>query len=61
VATRLFHDLVDDESRITSDFESFDPELDCDVETINEGLVLGYIVRGEEMESDCIPHPYPEG
>jgi len=44
VAARLFHDLVDDESRIASDLEPFDPKLDRDVETINEGLVLCCIV-----------------
>jgi len=44
MASRFLHDLVDDESRITSDFEPFDPELDCDVESVDEGLVLGCVV-----------------
>jgi len=44
VAARLFHDLVDDESRIASDIEPFDPKLDRDEETIDKGLVLGCIV-----------------
>ena len=61
MAARLFHDLIDDESRIASDLEPFDPKLDRDVESIDEGLVLCNIVRGGEIESDCISHPYPEG
>ena len=44
VAARLFHDLVDDESRVASDVKPFDPKLDRDVETIDEGLVLRRIV-----------------
>jgi hypothetical protein len=36
--------LIDDESRIASDVEPFDPKLDRDVETVNQGLVLCRIV-----------------
>ena len=36
VATQLFHDVVDD--------ESFDPELNRDVEAIDKGFVFCYIV-----------------
>jgi len=44
MAARLFHDLVDDESRVASDVKPFDPKLDRDVETIDEGLVLCRVV-----------------
>jgi len=44
MAARLLHDLVDDESRVASDIELFDPKFDRDVETIDEGLVLCYVI-----------------
>jgi len=44
VAARLFHDLVDDESRVASDVKPFDPKLDRVVDAIDEGLVLRRIV-----------------
>jgi len=53
--------LVDDESGVASDIEPLDPKLDCDMETVDKGLILRRIVLGGEVESDCISHPYPEG
>jgi len=44
MAARLFHDLVNDESRIASDLKPFNPKLDRDVETIDKRLVLCCIV-----------------
>jgi len=44
MAARLFHDLVNDESRIASDLKPFNPKLDHDVETIDKRLVLCCIV-----------------
>jgi hypothetical protein len=36
-------------------------ELDSDVQTVNEGLILGHIVRGGKVESDHIAHVNSEG
>jgi len=44
VATRLFHDLVNDEPRVASDIEPLDPKLDHDVETIDKGLILCHVI-----------------
>jgi len=44
VAAELFHDLVNDESRVASDVEPLDPKLDSDMETVNKGLILRRIV-----------------
>ena len=61
MVARLFHDLVDDESGVASDVEPLDPKFDRDMETVDKGLIFRCIVRGGEVESDCISHPYPEG
>jgi len=44
VTARLFHDMVNDESRVASDVKPFDPKLDRDMETIDKGLVLRRVV-----------------
>ena len=44
MAARLLLDLVDDESRVASNIEPFDPKFDRDVETIDEGLILCYVI-----------------
>ena len=44
MATRLFHDLVNDEPRVASDIEPPDPKLDRDVETVDKGLILRHVV-----------------
>ena len=44
MATRLFHDLVNDEPRAALDIELPDPKLDLDVETVNKGLILHHVV-----------------
>jgi hypothetical protein len=44
MATRLFHDLVNDEPRVASDIEPLDPKLSRDMETIDKGLILRYVV-----------------
>jgi hypothetical protein len=41
--------------------EVSNPELDGDMQAINEGLVLSHIVGGCEVESDHITHVNSEG
>jgi hypothetical protein len=53
--------LVDHELGITTNIEVSDPEFDGDAQAINESLVLSYIVRGSEMESDRVAHVNSEG
>jgi hypothetical protein len=36
-------------------------ELDGDAQAINEGLILSYIIRGNEVESDHVAHVNSEG
>ena len=61
MATRFLHDLINDEPRVASNIEAFDAKLDRYVEAVNKGLILRHVVRGGEVESDCVPHPYSEG
>jgi hypothetical protein len=49
VAARVLHDLVNHEPRITTNVEVSNSELDSDAQTVNEGLILGYIVGGSKM------------
>jgi hypothetical protein len=53
--------LVDHELGITTNVEVSDPEFDGDSQTVNESLVLDYIVGGSEVESDCVAHVKSEG
>jgi hypothetical protein len=53
--------LVDHELGITTNIEVSDPEFDGDAQASNESLVLSYIVRGSEMESDRVAHVNSEG
>jgi hypothetical protein len=44
VATRVFHDLVDHELRISPHIKAFDAYFDGDLEATKQGLVLGHVV-----------------
>jgi hypothetical protein len=44
VATRVLHDLVNHELRVSSDVEVFDACLDGNSEAAKEGLVLCHVV-----------------
>jgi hypothetical protein len=52
VIARLFHDLVYDQLRVTSDIELSDPKLGGDVQTVDKHLILSDIVRSQKMNSD---------
>jgi hypothetical protein len=60
VAARVLHDLVDHELRIPPHVEAFDAYLDDNLETTEQGLVLGHVVRRGEMEAYSVPHVLPE-
>jgi hypothetical protein len=45
----VLHDLIHDQLRLAPDLEALDPELDSDPETVDQGFVLGGIVRSWEM------------
>ena len=61
MVARLLHDLVDDQLGVTPDIEASDTKLDGDVQVIDERLILGHIVGGEEMDANHVPHAYPKG
>jgi hypothetical protein len=44
VATRVLHDLVNHELRVSPDVEAFDACFDCNLEAAEEGLVLCHVV-----------------
>jgi hypothetical protein len=44
VATRVFHDLVNHEQRISPHVEALDAYLDGDLEAAEQGLVLSHVV-----------------
>jgi hypothetical protein len=41
--------LIHDQLRVTPDLEAFDPKLDSDSEAIDQGFVLGGVVRCQEV------------
>jgi hypothetical protein len=49
VTTRILHDLVNHELRVSPNVEAFDACLDGDSEAAEEGLVLCHVVRCGEM------------
>jgi hypothetical protein len=49
VATRVLHDLVNHELRVSPDVEVFDACFDGDSEAAEEGLVLCHVVGHGEM------------
>lgn len=53
------HDLVDDQLRVALDQESPRPHFDGNPEPIDEGLILGDIVGGIEVEADGITEFMP--
>jgi hypothetical protein len=40
----VLHDLSHDYLRVASDLETFDPELDSDPETVDQGFILRDVV-----------------
>jgi hypothetical protein len=61
VATRVLHDLVDYELRVSRNVEVLDAGLDGDLEAAEEGLILRHVVRGGEVQTHGIPNVFPEG
>jgi hypothetical protein len=49
VTTRILHDLVNHELRVSPEVEAFDARLDGDSEAAKKGLVLRHVVRRGEM------------
>jgi hypothetical protein len=49
MTTRIFHDLVNIELRVSPDVEAFDAYLDGDSDAAKKGLVLRHVVRRGEM------------
>jgi hypothetical protein len=49
VTARIFHDLVNQELRISLNVEAFDAYLDGDSEAAKKGLVLLHVVRRGKM------------
>jgi hypothetical protein len=49
VTTRLPHDLVDDDLRVTADVKPQDLELSCEAQSIDECLLLCHIVGCAEV------------
>jgi hypothetical protein len=48
-AVFVLHDLIHDQLRVSLDLEVVDPELDSDSETVDQGFVLGGVVRCREV------------
>jgi hypothetical protein len=44
MATRVFHDLVDHELRVSPDVEALDARLNGDSEAAKEGLILCHVI-----------------
>jgi hypothetical protein len=61
VATRVLHDLVNHELRVSPDVEMFDACFDGNSEAAEEGLVLCHVVGRGEVQAHCVPHVLPEG
>jgi hypothetical protein len=49
ITTRVLHDLVNHELRVSPDVEAFDARLDGDLEAAKKGLILHHVVRHGEM------------
>jgi hypothetical protein len=60
-APHLLHDLVDHELGISTNVEVSNPKLDGDTQVVDKGLILCYIVRGYEVESDHVMYVNSEG
>jgi hypothetical protein len=45
----VLHDLINDQLRVSPDLEVLDSELDDDSEAVDQGFVLGGVVRCWEM------------
>jgi hypothetical protein len=61
MAALVLHDLIDHELGITTNVKVSNFKLDGDVQAINDGLVLSYIVGGGEVESDHVAYVNSEG
>ena len=61
VATRLFHDLVDDQLGVALNIKPSDTQLDGNAQAIDERLIFGHIVGEGEMDVNHVPHAYPKG
>jgi hypothetical protein len=48
-AVFVLHVLIHDQLRVTPDLEVLDPELDSDSETVDQGFVLGGVIRCQEV------------
>jgi hypothetical protein len=59
--TRILHDLVNHELRVSLDVEAFDACLDGNSEAAKEGLILCHVVGRGEMQAYRVPHMFPEG
>jgi hypothetical protein len=44
VTTRVLHDLIDHELRVSPHVEAFDAHFNGDFEAAKEGLVLGHVI-----------------
>jgi hypothetical protein len=60
MTARLLHDLSDHQLRVTLDVESSKAELDGNAQTIDQRLIVRYIVRSRKIEAYRIPHPHSE-
>jgi hypothetical protein len=47
-AVLVLHDLIHDQLRVAPDLEVFDPDLDSDPETIDQGFTPDRIIRCRE-------------
>jgi hypothetical protein len=59
--TRILHDLVNHELRVSLDVEAFDACLDGNSEAAKEGLILCHVVGRGVMQAYRVPHMFPEG
>jgi hypothetical protein len=60
VTTRVFHDLVDHELRVSPHVEALDAHLNGDSEAAKEGLVLCHVVLSREVQVHRVSHVLPE-
>jgi hypothetical protein len=61
MATRVVHDLVNHELRVSPDIEALDAYLDGDSKAEEEGLVLRHVVGRGDIQVHCVPHMLSEG
>jgi hypothetical protein len=61
VTTRILHDLVDHELRVSLDVEVFDACLDGDFEAAKEGILFRHVVGRGEVQAYRVPHVFLEG